>query len=408
MTAPTSTPTGQGQPSRTRPTAAQLAEILALVQAQAAIRQRFTQTAVAGALTAFRALGPDDWWDGGKVSAAITAALRVVQAAQTNAARSTDAYMARVMTLMSGQRVRPSGVIDVTKLRRAIPEQVARDLVDGRLQPAFHILGSTVDGPADDINKAVELAVRSAAAAAFLKPGHQYGRVADQYRSDVVTKGLTHEQAQGKALVRVESVAQTDVTLAVREQYHADLQRPEEERRKPTGWRRILHPELSQTGPCGLCVVAADRVYTTDQLKEIHDRCVCEVLPVYGAFDPGLTLNSDDLDRLYAAAGGTGGNPKRQQGRLKEIRIALAEHAELGPVLVDADQHFRGPVDVARRQLGRPEPADLRRHQLTQLERSVGDLRARAARGENLDRPIAWQESRIDELRRSLGLAVVG
>jgi hypothetical protein len=390
------------QPKRLSPT--ELAAFLALVQAQSAVRDRITRTAVAGAVAAFRSLTPGGWWNPDDLNKAISRALRIVQPAQLQAARTTDAFMTRVASQMTGRAGRPAGVVDITRLRRAIPEQVARDLADGRHKPAFVVLGDTATRtPADRVQDRVKLAVRDHPQQAFVNPADVYGRVADQYRSDVVTKGLPEEKARGKALVRVSAAAQTDVTLAVREQYHRDLTRPESERRRATGWRRILHPELSKTGPCGLCVVAADRVYHTDQLKEIHSGCCCEVLPVYGSFDPGLRLNLDDLDRLYGAAGGTGGNPRRQEGRLKDVRVALAEHAELGPVLVDADQHYRGPVEVARKQLGRTEPADSRRHQLAVLEKTVEGLRERAARGEDVSRPLAWQENRIRELRDSLG-----
>jgi hypothetical protein len=106
-------------------------------------------------------------------------------------------------------------------------------------------------------------------------------------------------------------------------------------------WRRIIRPELSEGGACGLCVVAADRLYYREDLKAVHERCKCEVLPVYGEADPGLSLNRQDLDALYDAAGSNRG------ADLKRVRIAVETHGELGQVLRDADQHFRGPGQVA-------------------------------------------------------------
>ncbi len=96
--------------------------------------------------------------------------------------------------------------------------------------------------------------------------------------------------------------------------------------------RRILHPERTKSGPCGLCVVAADRLYTVAELQPLHDGCECTTAPVTEVDgkvnDPGLSLNRADLDRLYEAAGGTG------RDLLARTRVRVDEHGELGPVLV--------------------------------------------------------------------------
>lgn len=73
-----------------------------------------------------------------------------------------------------------------------------------------------------------------------------------------------------------------------------------------TGWRRVIHPELSKGGTCGLCVVAAaGRRYTTSNLKPLHDGCQCGTLPITADSDPGDALNRVDLGSLYDDAGGT-------------------------------------------------------------------------------------------------------
>ncbi|MGK0740427.1 hypothetical protein ACSHWG_00860 [Leucobacter sp. Z1108] len=101
---------------------------------------------------------------------------------------------------------------------------------------------------------------------------------------------------------------------------------------KIIGYRRILRPELSMSGSCGLCVVAATRWYTRKNLKAIHGLCKCKTVPITKANDPGLKMNAEDLrgelDRMYAAAGG---NTRKA---LKLIRVAVREHGELGPTLV--------------------------------------------------------------------------
>lgn len=352
-----------------------LKELLKLVQAQAAGRDRMQSTAAAGATRAFEKLDRDDWHDPDKTRAAVKDALKVVQPAQRLAARNTAAFVARSATTMTGRTYRPAGAVDITRLRRVVPEDVKRALADGELTPAYIVLGDTEDGPGPDIDRDVELVVpdpnedvvtrlrrrrAQQQQGEALDPGDPYGRAADSFRRDI-TDGKTEEQAHRRALLRIQTAAETDVTLAVRQQYLAGMV----DIRDVRGYRRILHPELSKEGPCGLCVVAADRIYRVRELKALHARCRCETLPIIGELDPGFDLNAEDLEAIYRAAGGTGGDAvvlvdgkrKRVSVALKRLRVALAEHGELGPVLVDADQHYRDPAEVARTELRRSTAA---------------------------------------------------
>lgn len=101
---------------------------------------------------------------------------------------------------------------------------------------------------------------------------------------------------------------------------------------KVIGWRRVVRPELSMHGSCGLCVVAASQWYTKFDLQAIHHLCKCITLPVTKSSDPGLRWNAEDfrrnLNEIYGAAGGTTSGKK-----LKQIRVAVREHGELGPML---------------------------------------------------------------------------
>jgi hypothetical protein len=125
-----------------------------------------------------------------------------------------------------------------------------------------------------------------------------YGRLADNYRY-LRSTGASEADALTQTLQRAEVVAATDVDLAMRGQAarFAEVHHLQ--------YRRVLHPELSRHGACGLCVAASDRVYYRGDLMPIHARCKCEVLPIIGSKDPGQSINKADLDRLYAAAGGT-------------------------------------------------------------------------------------------------------
>lgn len=391
-------------------TAQQLAVLVALVTAQAHLRGQLTDAAVAAATGPFQALTAADWWNPAAVDRAVAAAVRVVQPTQTQAARITSGYVARAASAMTGKTVTPAGAVNVRTLRRDVTPQVAQALVDGTVRSPFLILGDTHDGSAPGINRPVKMAVPdprsssvldrvraqlAAEAGTALDPAVPYQRVAEQYRYQVVAKGSSNERARQYALVQVGTAAQTDVTLAVREQVRASLG----EIRGITGYRRVLRPELSETGPCGLCVVAADRIYHVKDLQPIHNRCCCETLPIIGELDPGLILNAADLEAIYSAAGSTGGG-KGQGGALKKIRVALAENGELGPVLVDADQAYRGPADVAKLKVD--DTAVRLRAQLDALEQQFGVLTRRSHNGEDVDRPLTWHENRIAEVRRQL------
>lgn len=409
------TPTQQPAPPSQRPTATQMAALVALVAAQAKVRSQLTQAAIAAAVAAFSALAPGDWWEGKKTSQAVKAALKVVQANQKQAARVTSAYMARSLSVLAGRRVAPAGAVDITRLRRVIPQRIAEDLVHDRITPAFVLLGeldpqqrrvvaapsiadpmpTVVPDPGITVSERIRRQRADEAAAETADPGLPYGRVADQYRFQVVTKDLPPERSRAFALARIAAVAETDITLAVREQVRANLI----DARDVQGYRRILRPELSESGPCGLCVVAADRLYKVQDLKPIHDRCCCEVLPIVGDLDPGIDLNREDLDRIYATAGSTGGS-KRERGALKKIRVAIAENGELGPVLVNADHHHRGPREVA---LTKTADKKVRlQHQLDGWETEFARLIRRRESGEDVERPLRWQEQRIEQLRREL------
>lgn len=384
-------------------TPAQMAALLILVQAQAQFRQQITDAAVAAAIAAFK--GFSGWWTPGATGKAVREILRTVQPAQKQAARVTDAYLAQVLSRMTGQRTNPVGAVDVTKLRRRMNADLVDGLVDGRVVPMTVLLGSTHDGPAPSINDPF---IRTVGDEEFADPGVAYGRAADSYRYDVVARGMPEQQAHAKALTRLATVARTDIALAIREQWRAGLIA----KSRVTGFRRVLHPELGNGGPaCGLCVVAADRVYTKEELLPIHNNCRCEPLPIVrGIGDPGLRLNFEDLDRFYAAAGAA---QARAEGRvptgeerstyakwLLRTNVAIAEHGELGPVLVDADQNHRGPAEAART-MSR-DPRVQWQAQLDSALAQVPRLQDRASAGEKLDKAIQFQMEKISELSRRL------
>lgn len=110
-----------------------------------------------------------------------------------------------------------------------------------------------------------------------------------------------------------------------------------------TGWRRVIHPELSAGGTCGLCVAAATRIYRGGNLKPIHDGCNCLTLPIVGDDDPGDALNRLDLGDLYDDANTTDG------WTLKQTRYQVGADGQLVAVKTRQKQGAREPLEKIQR-----------------------------------------------------------
>lgn len=156
---------------------------------------------------------------------------------------------------------------------------------------------------------------------AGVSPEKVYERLAVQYRFER-SQGKPAEHALQLVSTRAEVMNTTDVALADRAQAREFYRR-----NNITKFKRVIHPELSKGGTCGLCIAAATREYSTDQLLPIHDRCECTTAPIVGSYDPGEALNNLDLADLYGDAGSNKG------ADLKRTRYQVNEHGELGPVL---------------------------------------------------------------------------
>lgn len=155
-------------------------------------------------------------------------------------------------------------------------------------------------------------------------PEDVWERPVSEYRN-ARNNGDSHQEAMLKTLARVRQLADADVRMANRERAARVYEAASPQ--GVIGYRRIIHPELSRTGTCGLCLVAADRLYSTKELYPLHDNCKCETLPVTSTSDPGLKLNRDDLDYIYSVAGGN------TASKLSNTRISEYVSGERGPTL---------------------------------------------------------------------------
>jgi hypothetical protein len=375
-------------------TLGEAASYLALVQAQAAARQQIVDT-VTAIVADYLALF-DGWWDSGAITDLTAAILKQVQPAQLRAARLTDSYVARLVSKQRGRIQRAAGAVDITQLRRQLPQELIERLARDELTVPIIEIGDTVDGPGDDIDRELQdLLSLVDTPAEWRDPADVYGRIADQYRREMIVDSGDPDKALTRAKLRAAQAIDTDISLAVREQ--------EAHTARKLGvqlYRRVLHPELAKYGlSCGLCIVAADRVYSVGKFKrELHWNCNCEMIPIDSGKDPALRLNQDDLDSLYKAAGKavgsespvTGGG-KAQLGALKRVRVAITEHGELGPILINQSGQYRTLADFAKTQ---STSAKIRAAaQLPALIESLARWEAK----------IAWHKKQIAEFERIAG-----
>lgn len=169
---------------------------------------------------------------------------------------------------------------------------------------------------------------------------------------------------------------------------------------KVIGYRRVIHPELSKTGTCGMCIAASDRIYHVGQLLPIHPpECRCTIAAVTEDFDPADDLNAVDLNQLYKDAGGTS-NP-----HLKRTRYQVDEHGELGPVLVPSKAYKPRSQKSKRRAGGaglqpNHDPVDVAKHQIGVLEENLAKMRADGV-GEDSSK-VAYHEKLIAKLRKQI------
>lgn len=178
-----------------------------------------------------------------------------------------------------------------------------------------------------------------------------FNRPARQYRA-LRKEGKSHKESLDASRNRAKIIVGTNLALAQREAETQVIQATStrsKSKNKPIGYRRIIHPERSKSGiVCGLCIAAADRLYTVEDLQPLHDWCNCTILPVTSSSDPGLSLNEDDLKSLYGPDGKTAAE------YLLTLKYKVEQHGELGPILVPESGvggiiHFNqnSPADLA-------------------------------------------------------------
>lgn len=235
-----------------------------------------------------------------------------------------------------------------------------------------------------DLPDSLRVAGRTDPAVPYRRPFTQWARDLGQ--------GVEPELARDRARQRLMVMADSDLTSAMRE----GVRQTVADHPDVIAMRRVIHPELSRGGVCGLCVAASDRLYSKRILMPIHARCVCEPVIVTRAHDPGLKLNQADFAAIY------GPDTVTDPAGLKRTRFAVDFHGEYGPVLRRADDHFEAPdprahaIELERDDLERA-PATVTPIALAKAPRELSTADLEAA----MQDAIAREDyDRFDELAR--------
>lgn len=350
-------------------TAAAPPDLQPLVAVQGQNRAQLTQQAVE--IAASSAAGFTGWYDSTQITDWAADMVKALRPILQVLALNTDAYMATAISDLAGTRFRPAGPIDVTDLRAGITQAGAY----------------------------------ARAANAYRWQQYQFDQIARLIETDLpkAEKMLDLASPVDAAVERVKAVADTDTQLVVRAQAQQTMMAAQD-KGLVTGWRRVIHPELSAQGSCGLCVAASDRVYKVNDLQPIHQRCNCIPAPILDGKDPGGVLNDLDLARLYKDAGSTGAKD------LKRTRYQVSEHGELGPVLNDGT--FRTPrrVRESTDQNTRPKTPEERQVALERIHRDLAQALPKL-RDLAHDKPQQWDayldnvEQRVAEIEKELTAA---
>lgn len=193
-------------------------------------------------------------------------------------------------------------------LARAIPVVLAAQRVSAALTNAF--LGQRLGRqPLPlDLAQLVGAAVRNGAAPE------------DVYRRPFVTvwsslqDGVDHADAVLAGLERATSTAMMDVQLTMRQ----TLVQVGELDERIVGYQRVPDGDA-----CEFCQLVSGMRYLTSELMPIHNRCGCGV----------DVITSDQRDAFF-------GNRANDLDLAMPDGVGVAEHGELGPVLVNPEQHF--------------------------------------------------------------------
>ncbi|MGZ6587874.1 MAG: VG15 protein [Solirubrobacteraceae bacterium] len=137
--------------------------------------------------------------------------------------------------------------------------------------------------------------------------------------------GKPYQDAVAAGLHRATSAVQTDAQLAMRETLRVAGTKTD----KILGYRRVPDP-----GACEFCKLVAGQRYTTEMLMPVHNHCGCGVDVITAENRDQFTgKRENDLNLTRITHNG--------------VTAAIVEHGELGPLVVNGDDHFTSAADIA-------------------------------------------------------------
>lgn len=136
--------------------------------------------------------------------------------------------------------------------------------------------------------------------------------------------GDTWQAAVAAGRARIDSTARMDVALSTR----AAARQIGQDDDRIVGYQRVPDGDS-----CEFCDIVSGQRYTTDDLMPLHNNCGCTVEPILASERHRFTgVEANDLSIPISRDG---------------VTAAVREHGELGPVLVNGDDHFTTEADLA-------------------------------------------------------------
>lgn len=363
MTAPVITAATVAESQGGAEAAAEVAAAAALIEAEDQVAEQMieaAQTAIVGMLQEF-----DGWYDHGRITELVQNMTQILTSFKVTASRSSNSYMTQMINLLTGGIVLPTTVVKNEARgpraaeRRAERKRLAKEAeLEAKIKKERTEVGTVFERQIQEKeleklieeDPEVERKRRLENGNRNIDMESSLGRIANVYRTQQadIDGALSRAVETGElppdlvdpseaANERARSIVRNDMMLSRRAQWRKTMIDNDVK-----NYRRVIHPELSKGGSCGLCVAASTRVYHVEGLLPLHDDCSCTQVPVIGPGDPGLALNEKAYITAEQLAGGTG----RQV--LAKTRFQVDEHGELGPVLRPEGEPIRSKTEVKR------------------------------------------------------------
>jgi len=150
-------------------------------------------------------------------------------------------------------------------------------------------------------------------------------------KGDDITTAVEHGQN------RLAQVAEADLQQTYAQASQAAMEALPKDA-TPSGWRRTLQGPVN----CPKCVIASTQLFTVATLNPLHPQCDCTVDPVFGSA-PLVTDSAQVKAAITKLTGKTDLSPAELHQLVSSM---VAEHGELGPMLVRPGDHFTTKADL--------------------------------------------------------------